>query len=91
MVALSFFAKLSKTFDCATHNLLKAKLDVYGFDDQKLSLKLTCSYLSKRKHKTKRNSSYSHWNDANHGVPQGSILHSLFFYIFIYIYIYIDR
>ena len=76
----TFFTNLSKAFDCATHNLLKAELYAYGFDD--LSLKLIYSYLSERKEKTKRNSSYSHWNDVSNGVPQGSILDSLFFMIY---------
>ena len=38
---------LSKGFDCLPHELLIAKLDVYGFD--KSSLKLIHSYLSNRK------------------------------------------
>ena len=35
---------LSKAFDCLPHDLLIAKLDVYGFD--KSSLKLIHNYLS---------------------------------------------
>ena len=38
----------SKAFDCILHDLLIAKLHVYGFD--MTSLKSVTSYLSNRKH-----------------------------------------
>ena len=39
-----FMMDLSKAFDCISHELLTAKLDVYGFDTS--SLKLIYSYLN---------------------------------------------
>ena len=48
---------LSKAFDTLNHDLLIAKLHAYGFQYQ--TLKLFHSYLSKRWHRTKVNTSFS--------------------------------
>ena len=48
---------LSKAFDCTNHELLIAKLEAYGFDND--SLKFINSYLTDRKHRTKVNNSSS--------------------------------
>ena len=48
---------LCKAFDCIDHNLLIAKLDVYGFEKQ--SIDFLHSYLTKRKQRTKVDSAYS--------------------------------
>ena len=61
---------LSKAFDCLNHELLIAKLEVYGFDRD--SLTYIYSYLSNRK-RTKINRSFSDWADIISSVPQGSI------------------
>ena len=52
---------LSKTFDTINHELLIAKLGVYGFDTE--SLKLTKSYLTNRFQRTKVNTSLSIWTE----------------------------
>ena len=48
---------LCKAFDCIDHNLLIAKLDVYGFEKQ--SIDFLHSYLTKCKQRTKVDSAYS--------------------------------
>ena len=68
---------LSKAFDCLAHELLVAKLNVYGFDY--LSLKLIYNYLFDRFERVRINSQYSSWSNITFSVPQGSILGPLLF------------
>ena len=72
---------LSKAFDTLNHDLLIAKLDMYGFDKQ--ALRLISSYLSKRWQRTKINQSFSSWVKLLQDVPQGSVLGPLMFNIHI--------
>ena len=72
---------LSKAYDCLPHDLLIAKLGVYGLD--RSSLRFLMDYLNSRKQLTKVGSSYSKWSEIKHGIPQGSILGLLLFNIFI--------
>ena len=68
---------LSKTFDFLSHELITAKLNVYGFN--LAALKLFQSYLSKRRQRTKINQSYSSWEEILFGLLQGSILGPILF------------
>ena len=63
---------LLKAFDFICHNLLIAKLNAYGFNQN--ALKLIYDYLSDRLQKTKVGSLFSAYLDITYGVPQGSIL-----------------
>ena len=72
---------LSEAFHCLPHDLIIAKLHVYGFD--KASLRLIHSYLTDRYQRVKINNSYSLWSLIKHGVPQGSILGPILFNIFL--------
>ena len=72
---------LSKAFDTINHQLLLAKLHVYGFNKQALAI--ICSYLSNRKQRIKINNAFSSWKDLILGVPQGSVLGSLLFNIYL--------
>ena len=63
---------LSKAFACLNHELLRAKLNSYGFDHN--SIKLIQSYLSNRFQRVRINSKYSKWRKIINGVPQLSNL-----------------
>ena len=58
---------LSKAFDCLSHDLIVAKLHVYGFSTE--SLKLINNYLTKRKQRVKINDQFSSCMDILFGVP----------------------
>ena len=62
---------LSQAYGCILHDLLIAKLNVYGTGS--VGLLLICNYLSHRKQRRKIDSSYSYWPDIIKGVPQGSL------------------
>ena len=80
---------LSKAYDCLPRDLLIAKLEAYGLDNDSLNLLL--DYLSFRKQRTKVGSAYTNWSKIIRGIPQGSILAPLLFNIFINgIYIIIE-
>ena len=72
---------LSKEFDCIPHDLLIAKLNAYGFDENILTLLF--SYLKNRKQSIRIKTNYSSFLELLSGEPQGSILRTLLFNIFL--------
>ena len=80
---------LSKAFDTINHNVLLAKLDVYGFS--RTSLKLMQNYLCNRQQRISINVSFSDWSEVITCIPQGSILGLLLFNIFLNIFMFISK
>ena len=73
--------ELSQAFDCISHNLLMAKIYIYGFGNE--LLKIFFSYLKGRKENVKINNTYSAFQVLLYGVPQESVLSPILFNIFI--------
>ena len=74
---LTDLLKALKAFDCIMHDLLIAKLQAYGFDND--SLYFICNYLLDCEQRIKLKSSFSTWSKIEDGIPQGSILGPLLF------------
>ena len=73
---LNVYIILPKVFDSLNRKILHFKLKFYGVTG--LSLDILYSYLSNRKLWTLYNTIFSDINGIKQGVPQGSILGSLF-------------
>ena len=71
----------SKALNTLNHDLLIAKLHLYGFDVK--TLKLLHSYLTKRWQRAKVNPSFSTWSELLQGVPQGSVFGLVLFNIYL--------
>ena len=71
---------LSKAFDRHNHDLLLAKLEAYGLDNNTVSFMR--SYLTNRLQRCKVKNSFSEWVKISAVVPKGSILGPLIFNIF---------
>ena len=72
---------LSKAFDCLSHELLIAKLDAYGFNEN--PIRLVYSNLTNRKQSVKIKGLLSALKRIVSGVPQGFIRGPILFNIFI--------
>ena len=68
--------------DTINHDLLIAKLRVYGFPKE--SLTLTKSYLTNRRRRTKLSTGFSKWTEIRLGIPQRSVLSLFLFDMYLY-------
>ena len=77
--ASAIFMDLSKAFDTLNHDLLIAKLEVYGFSAKSLSY--IHSYLNKRLQKTNVNCDFSLWKEIFSEVPQRSTVYAWYNFV----------
>ena len=75
------FPDISKAFDKVWHKGLLCKLESVGVRDPLLSW--FESYLTNRKQRVIIEGQSSEWKNINAGVPQGSVLGPLLFFIYI--------
>ena len=78
---LVVFIELKKAFDTVNHDILLKKLELYGINGQ--AVNLLTSYLSNRHQKCQIDNFVSSEHLIKCGVPQGSILGPLLFFLYI--------
>ena len=78
---VSRFMDLSKVFDVLNHNILKRKLEHYGFRNN--FLKFIMNFIKDREYFIRLNGHTFYTRKVNIGVPQGSSLGPLFFLLYI--------
>ena len=80
-VPTNIYIDLSKAFDTLNHGILSQKLKYYDITGN--SINLLQSYLSERCHYVEYNHHRSNTLPTSTGVPQGSVLGRLLFFIYI--------
>ena len=80
LISCTVFVDLRKAFDSVIHSILSTKLEHYGVRGN--AFKLIQFYLSNRKLYVQGGNIQSSWSSIISGVPQGSILGPLFFYVY---------
>ena len=79
-ISVAVFIVLAKAFNSKLHKIFLKKIEAHGFSES--AVDFFASFFKNRQQCVKINDVYSEWLETNHGVPQGTVLGQLGFFLY---------